>query len=495
MRRVLLPVAVALTVLVAAATATGPDARGWSEGQAAANAAKVLAPLPDDARVPLPSSLDKVLKKKRTLLVYFSPTCPHCIAVAPELIALNNTLKKHKAQVVGVATGQSTQEQIDTFVSELGVDFKIVHDTSGEIAQAMQARSTPSALLVEPKAKDAEDVRIIDAFYPYVRGHDALVEMRLNPGNPFAAFRPGEYQGNATCSACHTQEMDSWMVSFHAVAWKTLAQRNEHENGECNTCHVTGAGQPSGWDGDLHSPLVDVGCEACHGPGGPHDGSATEPQSTCEGCHDADHSIAFSYEKGLPLIDHFQANALTEQEWMTRRRALWDGELPKDLLAFPEGKVVGPEACESCHSEEVSHWRTTAHASAMNSLAPKPVDASVLTEAGPTLSTAESAGAIDHTGDVACVTCHASPSEMGSMKPTSVEGFRTADHVGCESCHGSAEAHVAAGGGTDNIQGLGESCPVCVLEAMCTSCHTPKWDKEWDLDTRLKAVSHGGKAR
>jgi len=49
---------------------------------------------------------------------------------------------------------------------------------------------------------------------------------------------------------------------------------------------------------------------------------------------------------------------------------------------------------------------------------------------------------------------------------------------------------VAAGGGKDNIQGLGESCPVCVLEALCTSCHTQEWDKDWDLDTHLKAIDH-----
>ena len=39
--------------------------------------------------------------------------------------------------------------------------------------------------------------------------------------------------------------------------------------------------------------------------------------------------------------------------------------------------------------------------------------------------------------------------------------------------------------------GLGKSCPVCVTEAICTSCHTPKWDKDWELEPELARISHG----
>ena len=96
----------------------------------------------------------------------------------------------------------------------------------------------------------------------------------------------------------------------------------------------------------------------------------------------------------------------------------------------------------------------------------------------------------DAATDVACVACHTSPKQSGPP-PNELSGYQLTESVGCESCHGPGGNHVAAGGGTDNIQGLGESCPVCVLEAICTSCHTQRWDPNWDLDTRLQAIQHG----
>ena len=62
----------------------------------------------------------------------------------------------------------------------------------------------------------------------------------------------------------------------------------------------------------------------------------------------------------------------------------------------------------------------------------------------------------DDRENVACVRCHASPVKTGGLPPETLGGYRTSDAVGCESCHGSGEAHVAAGGGRDNIEGLGE---------------------------------------
>ncbi len=466
------------------AQADAPDARGWSEGQVAAGAAQILGPMPDDATIEgLPESFLKTLKKP-TLVVYFSPTCPHCQAVAPELVRLQDSLGKD-AEVVLVATGNSTQEQIDAFNDDYAVDMRVIIDTEREIGSAMGARSTPSALLLNYDKK-AKVAHVDGVWYPYTRGMDVIVQMRVNKDQPFAAFRKDEYHGNQACASCHVQEMDAWMLSFHSFAWATLAKQEEHENPECTGCHVTGNEQPTGWDGDPHSHLVDVGCESCHGPAGPHDGNPTEPKNTCEGCHDDKHSIAFSYEKGLPHIDHFMANDLSQEEWMARRKAVFDGEAPRALLAFPEGKTLGPEACESCHASEVKWWRESDHGKAMGSLASWLPPEKRLVGPGDEAPVPE-----DHTSDAQCVRCHASPDSMGPMLPTELEAFRTADGgVGCESCHGSAEAHVAAGGGKDNIQGLGESCPVCVLEAVCTTCHTKQWDPDWELEQRLKGVVH-----
>jgi hypothetical protein len=93
------------------------------------------------------------------------------------------------------------------------------------------------------------------------------------------------------------------------------------------------------------------------------------------------------------------------------------------------------------------------------------------------------------TDDVECVRCHATPARPGPPA-AALDGYRTAEGVGCEACHGPGGAHIAAGGGKDNIVGLGDSCPVCVIEAVCTSCHTTGWDPLWDLDKDLPKVKH-----
>ena len=465
----------------AGAQEPAPDARGWSAGTPAKGAATVLGPLEGAPTLELPAAFARTLKRP-TLLVYFSPTCPHCQVVAPELAALGHRLGK-RAEVRLVATSSSTPEQIEAFKRAYGVDLAIDIDADRAIGDAMGARATPSALLVEP-ARKGEPLKVSGVWYPYMPGSDTLVEMRLAQ-DPWSVFAPGEYQGNAVCAACHVEEMDSWLLTFHSVAWGALAKGDHQVDPACVSCHVTGAGAATGWAGDQRSPLVEVGCEACHGPGGPHDGERVDAAQACGTCHDADHTIAFSYEKGLPLLDHFRSTRLDDLGWMQARRALIGGEAPRTLLGFPEGDSVGVAACEPCHAAEVRAWSASPHANALKTLAAVPPKASE--------GATEPAAPTDHRGEVACVRCHATPQRVGGLPAAELQGFREDEGVGCEACHGSGAAHVAAEGGTDNIQGLGASCPVCVLEAMCTSCHNKEWDPGWLLDPRIASVkaAHG----
>lgn len=463
MRRAATLAGVAIGLLALVAHAADVDPRGWTRGgQPAASTEAVLRGPEQTVELDLPAVLKRQVRGP-TVLFYFSPTCPHCRHVAREVQALHERL--NGARLVAVASGSARPDDLAEFQRTFGTTFPVVHDVDRQVSSAFGLRSTPVAVLVEPRGKGR--IELTGAWYPYVPGFDALIEGRVR-GDPFVRLADGggqRYLGTNACGSCHSQEYNSWRLTHHSVAWRTLTKRNEHTNGACTSCHVTGAGAPGGWNGDLDSMLVDVGCEACHGPGGPHDGVPTEPKGTCATCHDAEHSIAFSYEKGLPLVDHYRATHMTEEAYQARLQALYEGEAPRELLRFQEGKNVGSAACRSCHPTQHDWWATNGHATAMQSLRK------------------------EGSGDPDCVRCHASAVRSGPV-PAAIASYRIFEGVGCESCHGPGEAHIAAEGAPGTIEGLGDDCPVCVIEALCTSCHTQKWSPDWDLDKALEQIDH-----
>ena len=450
-----------LWCLVAAVALAGDDPRGWSEGTVAAGTARVISDVEGAPTIELPKQVIKALGA-RGMLLYFSPSCPHCRAVASELDDLGARIAK-KGTLVWVASSRATDAEIAEFRKTYGIRGEILHDSSGEIVAAMGARSTPAGLWVEPI--EGPKVLVKDVWYPYIHGLDALVEARAF-GDPWAGFRKGEYHGTDVCASCHEQEGRSWTLTHHAVAWRTLVLADEHENAECTGCHVVGQGKPGGFDGP-ESHLVDVGCESCHGPGGPHaPGGGADANASCATCHDEKHSLSFTYDKGLPLIDHFKAAAMDEETWRAAAMELYAGNVPRQLASF-DGENLGNAACTGCHTEETASWAASRHGSSMMTL----------TVAGK--------------GDAGeCVACHATPKVSGLNTDRAVGDYHVGDSVGCESCHGPGEAHVAAGGGTGNIERLGDDCPVCVIEAVCTSCHDTENDPGWDLDKKLPLVGH-----
>jgi thiol-disulfide isomerase/thioredoxin len=447
-----------LMVLIAGVALAGDDPRGWTAGGVVAkNTARVLGPLPTEMTLDLPDDLTALVTGP-TLLVYFAPTCPHCQAVAPELAELA-TRAQDRLQVIAIATGRSAQEDLDAFALAFGWKFPVLRDHNGKIASAMGVQSTPSAVLVTPGKKHPT---VVDVWYPYRRGLDTLVLMRVLE-RPWDAFAPDEYQGNVACAMCHSDEGDAWALTHHSVAWKTLVTREKAEDPACTKCHVVGQGLPTGFDGP-DSILVDVGSEACHGPGGPHDGVRAEPLAQCGQCHDEDHSIGFSVARGVPLLDHYRTVGWDDERWRVAREALVGGKVERQLVGFAEGETAGSEACTGCHAAEHDVWAAGPHAHAFELL-----DAGQQT-------------------DVSCVRCHASARVPGPAA-SEVAGYRTTEGVGCEACHGPGKAHVDSGGKAP-IEGLGEDCPVCVVEALCTTCHTPEQDPAWSLDAKLPLVGH-----
>jgi hypothetical protein len=435
---------------------------GWKPGQVASGTGDALRVI-DPVAIEVPAELaDRVTGP--TALFYFSPTCPHCRSAMPEIQRLTGP---SGLAWIAVASGNSAPAQIEEFRTTFGVSFPIVVDSDQGFKQAVGARSTPSVYIVAPsttaaKTSGKKSLLLTAAYAPFSRGVGAVLLMRLDTARPFAHFQG--YQGATVCVSCHREEGLSWALTHHAAAYRTLARRDREKDLACVGCHVTGM-NAGGFDpaDDPSSPFIDVTCESCHGPSGPHDGVEMDATTSCVGCHDAEHSVAFDLERALPHIDHYAANGLDEATFQARRAALLKGEAPRPLLAFPEGPTVGAAACKECHKAETKHWAKTGHAHAMDVLEDNPA------------------------ADPSCTTCHATPTHMGANEATG--SFRTDEGVGCESCHGAGAAHVKQPT-VENIVGLGETCPECVIEGICTSCHTMKWDPAWELGPRLDAIRH-----
>lgn len=67
------------------------------------------------------------------------------------------------------------------------------------------------------------------------------------------------YVGEKKCKTCHKKQYKSWKTTAHAKAW-SLLEAEEQKKAECAGCHSIGLNKSD-------SLLVNVGCEACHGPG------------------------------------------------------------------------------------------------------------------------------------------------------------------------------------------------------------------------------------
>ena len=130
-----------------------------------------------------------------------------------------------------------------------------------------------------------------------------------------AAAAGARYAGTQQCIGCHAEATAVHAGTAHARAWATLTQAHKACDLSCVGCHVVGWEQPGGFCHLADSaPYQNVGCESCHGPGEGHAQHPFEraqwaptfvrntPESTCRGCHNAEHSDQFDFATYRPRI-------------------------------------------------------------------------------------------------------------------------------------------------------------------------------------------------
>ncbi len=411
------------------------------------------------------SDLGEILPLPAVVL-YFSTSCPHCWNVAPEFQQACERLEPEGVSCLGVVSSSSRLGDARDFAAHTGLQVPLVSDYAGRYRDAHGMTATPTAVLFDD---DGRAAFVADPFYG---GASLALEMAaatMQGRDPARAWRPGEYVGARACAPCHEVAYNSWLLSPHSVAIMRMPGET-YLDPACLRCHATATGEPGGFVDLVQTRhLRDVGCEACHGPGGGHrrDGSVApgDPTATCLRCHDADHSIAADLPAMVATIDHQLAATLPRDRWGARRLELEEGLAPRVALQIPRGECVGSDACRDCHEDEHRAWAAGPHGTAMETLR----------EAG-------------SDQDPACVVCHRALEPCGGEGPGATE-----PGVSCEACHGAGAAHLAGGEGDGPITGLRRGhAAECVVEPTCRTCHTKLRDAGWELQERLAGVHPTG---
>jgi peroxiredoxin len=409
------------------------------------------------------------------VVVFFLHTCPHChhalAALARELPALPEA---RRPELVAISVVNRPSE-VRARLAEAGLGgFGVFVDPDESIRTAYGAqRGVPVLVGIDAEGRIAwrtdgwRDER-----------DPALLRMRLallaGERAPMLLHATG-YSGDEFCATCHPAEHATFELTAHARAFDTLVRHGADRDTECVGCHVVGFGKPGGYDLAKPAPeLEGVGCETCHGRGGPHlspgraQGGSYE--AVCVGCHDTKHSLGFAYASFLPKVSHAALASLPAEQ---RQKRLAELRKPRAALLPTSAAHVGSQACRSCHAAEHERWAASPHAKAFETLAAK-----------------------GKAGDNACRTCHTTGYGKGGFP----EGGDPAKHadllgVGCESCHGPGGDHAApAAPKKGTVVSLADKCDSCVILQICGGCHDQANDPgfEYEVKAKIEAQRHGG---
>ena len=417
------------------------------------------------------------LRGRPALLVFFLYTCPHCHSALRFFRSQLESMPEAKRPVLVAISVSGRPAAVRDELARLGLDFfPVLVDPDGDLARRYAVvGGVPDVLLLDAEGRIRARTRgwRDDRDPPLMRMR--LAQLAGDPV-PMLLHQTG-YSGNEFCAVCHEPESETWRFTAHAQAFDTLVRHAADRDEECVSCHVVGFGREGGYGLAEPAPwLEDVGCESCHGRGGPHLSpgfvSGGDYQGACIGCHDAKHSLGFDYAAFLPRVSH-AANAhllaLSPAEKRTRLATL----APSRQALFPDAPYVGSQACQECHPAEYATWEASPHGRALASL--------------------EAEGKA-RKGD--CQRCHTTAYGRPGGFPEAADPTAHADlaRVGCESCHGPGGNHVAeTARKTGTIVSLADKCDSCVILQICGACHDDANDPgfEFEVKDKIEAQRHG----
>lgn len=393
---------------------------------------------------------------KVVMVIFFSPKCPHCqheIKFLKEKVY--SELHPKGFEIIAVSVFPLEGEMLTTTQS-MGMPWPVIDDGSRAIRTKYSSEmGVPETFFVDQEGR----VRYTTVGFSEASENVQIMRAKhlLGVENP-QLLSDKRFNGAESCMACHEAEGASWQATPHAHAFETLQIKGEEGNPNCVGCHSIGMNDPRGW-----KPMTDnktgeqiarvpeafqnVQCEHCHGIGGPHKSEpikAADMKKSCLECHTAEFSLHFDFDERIHKVDHADAAKILAMDDSERLALLTKvSKRPEDL--FDEKiKYVGSASCMSCHADIHKNWASSLHGS-------------------------QAVKDFSHPGP-----------DQENIRKESVGAT-------CESCHGPGEKHVASKMKQD-IRGLGEDCPFCVIEQICMSCHTPKNDPGFNLAKDLEKI-------
>jgi len=419
------------------------------------------------------------LAGRAAIVIFFLHTCPHCHKALEAIEGILDSIpEEQKPRLVAISV-QNSPGAIRKSLADLGLDyFDPYLDPSGKAADRWGVTGgVPVVVVVDAEGRlrhrsqgwngqrDGGMLRMHAA-----RAAGARVPMLLDPKG---------YSGNDACGSCHEQEYATWQYTKHATAFNTLVAHTADRRTDCIGCHVVGYEETGGYD-FLRRPahLENVGCESCHGRGGPHLSPSFVPKGedaspdfaqVCATCHNPTHSLGFEFATFHPRVSHDRIASLSNSE---RSDLLGSGGPSRDLLPT-SADHVGSEACQSCHPAEFETWEASPH--------------------GHSVATLEQAG---KAGEASCLQCHTTAYGRPGGFPSGASVSTQSDlaRVGCESCHGPGGDHIGENvKRVGTILSLGDKCDSCVILKVCGTCHDDANDPgfEFEVEERIDAQRHG----
>ena len=414
------------------------------------------------------------LAGRAALVIFFLHTCPHCHKALEAIRPMIEDIEEDKRPRLVAISLNNTASAVRRALAELGLDYFDPYLDPGQQATERWGVTggVPAIFVVDPEGRirhhstgweGKRDAGLLRMKLAQAAG--ARVPMLLDPAG---------YSGNDVCGVCHEQEYATWEYTSHSNAFDTLVAHSADRRTDCVGCHVVGFEEKGGYDfARRPAHLENVGCESCHGRGGPHlsPGFVTEGdyQAVCATCHNKTHSLGFDYDAFHPRISHDVIAAMSKSE---RKALAGDGGPKRDLLPT-QGEYVGSNACQSCHPAEFETWEKSAH--------------------GHAVATLEAQG---KAGEPECLQCHttAYAKPGGFPADAAVSAHPDLARVGCESCHGPGSEHIGESARrVGTILSLGDKCDSCVILKICGTCHDDANDPgfEFKVEERIEAQRHG----